>query len=606
MDPQDRGWSGSEPEPSTSEQSPPAGEVVPPSGGSGTPGLSSPPDSSFGTAPGPSSRRPRRLLAALLAALLVVVGGGSATAFFLMRGASEELLQLVPASSEVVVTAYLDPSAAQKVNLMALASRFPALRGGQRLRQQVDDTLDAALASTGLTHEDVRPWLGSQIAMVVDLEASDEAPTVSVLVASKDDEAALAALEEGLRASLGSGRTSEYRGVTMHVFGDGPELVAYAIVDHVVVLSNRSIGLTRVIDVSEGTTKAIADDTTFLETMSSLPEGKLGLAYVNPREIVNQAFSGGLGAAAGTTPGLDMLLAARGIGATLSAHPDGLAFDVAVRLDPSKLGPATRAQLDQPVHENGMVGFVPADAYVLMAQQGFDESLRQAVDRLLATPEGERIRRRLGVDDALSALTGDLAFEIGSGSGLAPAGGAILIGVTDTTAIERTLDGLADLALAAERPVDPVAPALVDQSTRTSELTLIDVPRPTWRTSRYHGTTIRYLDDPSLSGTGLLPAYAVVDGAAIIGSSPGEIRRVLDTRAGSQPSITASSAYRNALARVPDGGSTLYVDVAAIMSRFGSQLPPDVASNVAPFKTLVQGTSNSSSLMTYRLFIEIR
>jgi hypothetical protein len=84
------------------------------------------------------------------------------------------------------------------------------------------------------------------------------------------------------------------------------------------------------------------------------------------------------------------------------------------------------------------------------------------------------------------------------------------------------------------------------------------------------------------------------------------IRTMLDTRAGSEPNITASSAYRRAIARVPEGGSTLYVDVAAMVSRFESQLPPDVASNIDPFKTVVQGTSNSSSLISYRLFIEIR
>jgi hypothetical protein len=49
----------------------------------------------------------------------------------------------------------------------------------------------------------------------------------------------------------------------------------------------------------------------------------------------------------------------------------------------------------------------------------------------------------------------------------------------------------------------------------------------------------------------------------------------------------------------------VYVDVAAMVSRFGSQLPPDLASNLEPFNTVVQGTSNSSSLVTYRLFIEI-
>jgi hypothetical protein len=605
MDPNKPGSPGREHGLSISMPPPPTGEVVPPSGGEG---LTPPPGSSRGPwseCQPPASRtgRARRWLVVALATLLVVAGGGSAAAFFLMRGAGEELLQHVPASSEVVVTAYLDPSAGQKVNLMALANRFPALRDDQRFRQQIDDVLDEALAGAGLSHEDVRPWLGSQVAIVVDLEANNDVPTASFLVATKDDDAAREALEKALRSSLGNEQTSEYRGVTMHIFGSGTSSFGYVIVDHVVVLSNQSIGLTRVVDVSEGSAPAIADDPGFLDTISSLPEGKLGLAYVNPTEIVNQAFSAtGLGA--GTAPGLDLLRAIRGVGATLSAHPDGLAFDVAVRLDPSELDPATRLQLDQPVHENGVLGFVPADAYAVATQQGLDETLKQTVDQILATPEGERIRQRIGVDDTLAALTGDLAFEVGPGSGPVPAGGAILIGVRDPSAVQRTLDGLAELVLIARRQAG--APAFGDVSGLERHDVLETVPKATWRSSTYQGTTIWYLDDPELSGTGFVPSYAVVEGAAIVGSSPTEIRKVIDTQAGSEPNIGASSSYRRAVSRVPDGASTFYVDVGAMVSRFGSQLPPDVVSNIEPFKTVVQGSSSSSSLITYRLFIEIQ
>jgi hypothetical protein len=539
----------------------------------------------------------------LLATLLVVGGGGSAAAFFLMRGAGEELLQLVPASSEVVVTAYLDPSAGQKVNLMALAHRFPALRDGQQIRQEVDDVLDEALAGVGLSHEDVRPWLGSEVAIVVDFDANNDAPTASFLVASKDDDAAREALEKALLGSLGNEQTSEYRGATMHSFGSGTSSVGYVIVDHVVVLSNQWTGLTRVLDVSEGRAPAIAEDPAFLDTISSLPEGKLALAYVNPTEIVNRAFSAtGLGVA-GTAPGLDQLRAIVGVGATLSAHPDGLSFDVAVRMDPSKLDPATRLQLDQPVHENGVLGFVPADAYVVATQQGLDETLKQTVDQILNTPEGERIRQRIALDDTLAALTGDLAFEVGPGSGPVPAG-AILIGVRDPSAIQRTLDGLADLVILARRRAED--PAFGDLSELERQNVDKAVPKATWRSSTYQDTTISYLDDPELSGTGFVPSYAVVEGAAIVGSSPTEIRKVIDTQAGNEPNIGESSSYLGAVTRVPDGASTFYLDVEAIVSRFGSQLPPEVASNIEPFKTVVQGTSSSSSLTTYRLFIEIR
>jgi len=615
VDPQNPGSPGSKPAPPPPPwmPSPQTGGGSPPSPAPADARTSPPPlpplgSSSEEPSPAPSTRRTRRLLAVVVATLLVVGGSGAATAFLLFRGASEELLQLVPASSDVVVTAYLDPSAGQKVNLMTLVHRFPALRDDLRLGQEVDDALDEALRDSGLTHQDVLPWLGSQAAVVVDLGPTNDAPTTSVLIASTDDVTAAAALEEGLRNSLGNEETREYGGVTMHVFGLGPSFTSYAIVDHVVVLSDQTIGLTQAIDVSNGATQAIADDPGFLDTISSLPQGRLALAYVNAAEIVDEALAAsGLYAATEATPGLETIRAIEGIGMSLSAHPDGLALDVAVRLDPSKLDPTTRGELDQPAHENTMLQFVPADSFVVATQEGVDASLRQVVDQALSLPEGERIRQRLAVDEVLAALTGDLAFEVGSASGPVPVGGAILIGVSDAAAAQRTLDGLAGLVLAAQRRSESFAPSQSGLSER--ELRELEAsqpgPKAMWRTSTYQGTTIRYLDDPSVASTGFLPAYAVFDGAAVIGSSPAEIRKVIDVKNGTELNITASSTYTQALARVPSGGSVLYVDAAAVISMLTPMIPPDVSQNLGPFKTVVEGTSNTSSLITYRLFVEI-
>jgi hypothetical protein len=229
------------------------------------------------------------------------------------------------------------------------------------------------------------------------------------------------------------------------------------------------------------------------------------------------------------------------------------------------------------------------------------------VDQALSMPEGERIRQRLAVDDVLAALTGDLAFEVGPGSGPVPVGGAILIGVSDASAAQRTLDGLAGLVLAAQRRSESFALSESGLSKRElRELGVFEsVPKAAWRTSTYAGTTIRYLDAPSISSGGFLPAYAVVDGVAIIGPSPAAIRKVIDVMNGTESSITTSSTYAQALSRVPTGGSTLYVDAEALISMLAPMMPPDVAPNLEPFETVVQGTSNSSSLISYRLFVEI-
>ena len=549
-------------------------------------------------------------MAIVAVAVILLAGGAAAAGFFLMRGSSEELLQLVPASSDVVATAYLDPSAGQKMNLLALAHRFPALRSDQELRRRVNTAIDEALQDSGLTHDDVLPWLGPEVAIAVDVSTNGEAVTTSVLLASSDDAAAEAALTEGMTEAIGSEQTRDYRGITMHVFGSGPSLTTYAIVDHVVIISNQEVGLTQVIDVSEETAPDLASDPAFQDTVSTLPTEKLGLFYVNPTSLIEQALSAsGLGSAAGSAPGLDTVRALKGFGMSVSAEPDGLAFDVTVRFDPSKLDPATREQLDEPVHENAMLSFVPADSHAVVTQQGFDTTLRQLLDEALSTPMGERLRQRLGIDDALDALTGDAVIEIGPGTGATPIGGAIVLGVNDPSAIQRTLDGLADLALASQQRAHASSPFQVgrDRSNRgPTQFSLFEQEQKvTWRTTTYRGTTIRYLDDPSLSGSGFLPAYAVVDGAAMIGSSPAEIRKLIDVSIG-QPSITSASKYTRAIARVPNSGSIFYVDVEGIVSQFATALPPDIEANLEPIKSVVAGGMTSSSRVTQRLFIEIQ
>jgi hypothetical protein len=415
------------PPPLPADSSPPTAS---PRSGPGTP-----------DAPSPSDHRGRRLLVIVASTLIVLGGGVAAAAFYVMRGSDAELLELVPASSEVVVTASLDPSAGQKMNLLALAHRFPALGDDRDLRQQVNRALDEALEGSGLSHDDVLPWLGSEVAIVVDFSSNDDDVTTSALLASTDDGAAEEAVDKAMTASLGAGLTRDYRGVTMRLFGSDSSLMGYAIVDHVVVISNQQVGLTRVIDVSEGTTPNLANDRDFGDTVSTLPEGKLGLVYVNPTELVSRALSeSGLGAAVGSAPGLDTVRALRSIGISLSAQPDGLAFDLTVRLDPSKLDAATREVLDEPVHENATLSLVPANSYAVATQQGLDATLKQALDQVLSTPQGERLSQRLGIDDALSALTGDATFEIGPGSGTTPVGGALIPGVDDPAAVQHTLD----------------------------------------------------------------------------------------------------------------------------------------------------------------------
>jgi hypothetical protein len=542
------------------------------------------------------------VLAIVVVAVVVLVGAGAAGAFYMLRASGQEVLGLVPASTDVVVTAYLDPSAGQKMNLLALAHRFPALADQQQLRSQLNDALDQALASSGLDHTDLDGWVGSQAAVAVDFNPDTRATSVAVLVASSDDGLAASTLEKAAKADGGTLQRHDYRGVTVS-FDDA---AAFAIVDHVAVIAQDPAGVNRVIDTARGTIPNLAEDATYTDTISALPVGKLGLLYVNPADFVNLLDASPFGGQVTGQPGFDTLRAMRGIGVSISAQPDGIAIDSTIRYDPLKLDPTTRQQLDEPVHPNATLSFVPSDAFAVIGQEDLDVTLKQAADQALSTPQGERIRSRLGLDAAISALTGDSAIEIGHGTAAVPAGGALLIGVSDPAPVQHTLDQLADLVIAAQGSGFPFGPTATFSDERgSSKAVLVREPKPAWKTTTYQGTTIRYLQEPGLEASGLLPAYAVVDGAAVIASNPAEIRKIIDTKAAGSD-VTTSAAYSRALARVPRGSSTFYVNVEAIVAEVGGLLPPEVRQNLEPVKSLVAGSEDSSTHSTARFFIEIR
>jgi hypothetical protein len=546
--------------------------------------------------PAPPAERPRRgrWLALAIVFAIVAAGGGAAAAFLATRGSDAKVLTLIPSSSDVVVTAELDPAASQKLNLFRLAHAFPALADDQKLGSQVDDALDQALEGVGLDHSDLQGWLGGEVAVSVDFNPDHpDGAAVVVLVASTDDGKATDTMHTAL-AHDGAVSEQDYRGVTIQ---DGQQ-AAFAVVDHVVAISDDPATIRRTIDTAQGQIPDLAEDATYLETVRSLPKSRLGTLYVNPADFVNALGALPLGGTSGAG-GLGTLEAMRSIGVSLAAEPDGFSIDSTLLLDPSKLDQTTRDQLDAPVHPNAALAYVPSHAFAVASQENADDTLRQAVDQALATGQGEKLRSKLGLDDAIDALTGDSVLEIGPGTAVVPVGGALVLGVKDAAPVRHTLDGLANLAL--RETSSPLGTA----SVRQNAIPGFSPPRPAWKTTTYHGVSIRYLQDPSIADAGFLPAYAVMDGAAVIASNPAEIRLIVDTKASGED-ITSSDTYTRALARVPSGSSSFYVDVAGIVADVGAFLPPDVKANVEPVRTIVAGSEDSSTRTTARVFIEIR
>jgi hypothetical protein len=348
------------------------------------------------------------------------------------------------------------------------------------------------------------------------------------------------------------------------------------------VLSDGSGFLTEVIDTAQGRTASLAEDSGYLQTVSALPKDKLGLLFVNPTDLVQSALSEADPAALTGFPQVATLKAIRGVGVSLSAEPGGFSFDSTVSYDTARLDPSVRAQLDVPVHENKLIGYVPTDSFLVASQEGYDQALRQGLG-FLSGSEGEGIRSLLHLDDAIESLTGDVVFESSPGSGGPTPGGAVLLGVKDPRPMQVTLDAIAGLIGGA------------------------------WKTTTYHGETVRFFEDPDLGRYDVAPAYATFGDAAVLATSPAEIRKLIDVQEGS-PSISSSSAYSSAMARVPSGDGTFYLDVSGLVAVVEGLLPSgeragfdgEVRPNLDPIESVAASAANSSKRQTGRLFVAIK
>jgi hypothetical protein len=566
-------------------------------------------------------------LVAVVAALVVVLGAGAATAYLLMRGASEQLVGVGPADADVFATVYLDPSAGQKVNLLSIARRFPDLETDRDLDERVNSLLDEAFADAGITHEEIRSWLGSQVGVSVDIGDDGEAHT-AVLVATTDPEASRAAVAKLVDGST----TSDYDGVEIStVSGGGTFGGAYAIVDDVVVLASDETTVKRAIDAAHQTVPDLESAQIYTDTLAGLPEGKLGVAYVNVQGLVDQFGSETAASAALGGGGFGNLDAIESVGISLSAESDGIALDLTTNYDPAKLSQEQRDVLAAPDHDNATVAFVPSDAFGVMAAEHIDASVQSFLDTVeQQTPDAAAAIDQAGIRDLLAAMTGDVALEVGPGTD-GPVSGAFLVGTDDEAGMQTFLDSIGTLVsqqlsqtvTGTSVPDDVLSQMEACQGTQRQIsrcqqriLAGLDsggtpVPNPPV-TEDYQGVTITSFDEPSLRAAGFQPAYAVVDGAGVIATSPEEIRQLIDTKASGED-VRSSPVFTSATARVPIVENVFFLDVQAIAETVRQNLPAeaqaaydeDVAPNIAPITAFVIGSESDEQHQTVRMFLQI-
>ena len=221
-----------------------------------------------------------RLVIALVT-LLGLTGAVFVAGYFLLFSASSDrAAALAPSDSVFYVNIYLQPSTGQQMNLGGLIGRLPGFADEASLDEKVDQVVENLLGATGLGldyQEQIKPWLGSQIAVAGwPVDGDEAAPEAVFIVEVKDRELAETALGDFAGNSGLSFAGETYQGVEMQVAENG----AYAFVGEMLVIGESSAGIEAVVGVDSGGA-SLADRDDFRTTMDGLPADHLASAFVD-------------------------------------------------------------------------------------------------------------------------------------------------------------------------------------------------------------------------------------------------------------------------------------------------------------------------------------
>ena len=448
--------------------------------------------------------------------------------------------------------------------------------------------------------------MGDQVAFVLDVPPTlgvNATPSYALLIDVKSDgdaKAGLQKIRDSLPEDTGAGPWVDSTVDGVDVSSNHSE--AYAVFDGTAVVASSLDEMSTIVSTAHGDQPALEGSSQLQAATAGLPEGRLALLYVNPKDLL-----GLLDQMPGFDPSamssnLSTLKAVTGLAMTLSVQPDGVALDEQEVYDATKLTSEQRAQMDQASHPNPLLAAIPSDALALISAEHLDSSLNSLANQMEGTsPQAAKMLRKLGITGdggLLSTLNGDMAVEASPGPSGAEPGAAIVLGTDDPVAMQHAFDQLAKgLSSLSESDYlgGTTSPMLIRSSSR-------------WVSHNYHGVKISSFQmqgAPDIS-------YAVVDGKGIVGTSVSQVERVIDTARGGQ-NISSSTDYKSAIASVPSSNSVVWVNIQGLVELARGVMPPDQRANfdrytlpnLAPLKAFVVGSEGNSSRTHTRIFLKI-
>jgi hypothetical protein len=482
----------------------------------------------------------RRLVVASTT-LLVLLGGAVVVGYLLLFSAVvDRAARAAPADTALYLNAYLQPSAGQQMNLFGLIGKLEGFGDPSTLEGKIDEVAQRLLGEAGIDYTgDVRPWLGSQIAIAASPAGEGSAPATLLLAAVKDRTVAEAAATRLFASGDATFTEETFRGRRVMT----SETTSYALLDDLLVVASTPERLRAALDADADLAPSLADSATFAAAMRDLPSDHLASIYLDlPLAL-----------------GLRELRHVGGYRTTalaITADADGVHLDGIARFDADSAGEGARSAFALGRRASTLGEWIPrtaaAEAVIFGVSQSFGDlesslgtegAFAPAADALNQLRAIAAIGLGVNVDrDLLPLFDGEVALALRGIRADGPRGQVLL------------LPADADAAGAA---LDRMRSALADRGSRVT-------------TRQVAGTALTSIDVPQIGTV----AYAVSDGIIALGLDAADVAAALEAHQAGE-TLAGDERYRAPFELVGErAGNEFWADVPTLADALAGILDP--------------------------------
>ncbi len=473
--------------------------------------------------------------------LLTLVGAVVVAGYlFVFAAQADRMASAVPSGASVYATAYLQPSAGQKLNIAALLGRVPGFADASSLDQKIHEISARLLGEAGLDYEgDLRPWLGDQVAIAVEPDGVDpQAAELLVLVGVKDRAAADAALERIAADGGVSARSEAYQGNDLFV-ADG---TSWSLLEDVLLVGSSDTVVKAALDADAGRVESLGGSERFARAMERVPVDHLASIYVDMAGLAGAADLG------------DQLGGYSTVSLALVVQPEGLQLAGSAPFSAEAAPSPAREAFALSSEPSSLSEWMPADTQLEAVVFGLSQTLRAAEVQLGQQDPGGEV---LGAIDQLRAIA-LFGLGINLDEDLLP------LFDRETAVAVGGLESGAPSGQLLLRPSDPDAAAAALERMRAA----LEERGIAFDEQQVDGRSIISVELPDL---GTL-AYATRDGVIVAGMSTDDVAAALAAELDGS-SLAEDQGYRGAWdLSGTRGGNEIWVDAGAMLDAAGDQL----------------------------------